>query len=89
MRVLMCVCSAVVCHGCAHSPGQAMGRAFNLEGEAGVRRVISRLERKTWRQQEMAGSDESWLEGLLLSQGQAGAKQERLIPPGMRCVTRL
>lgn len=60
---------------------EVMGRAYSLEGEAGVRRVGQRLERKTWTRQEMDGADESFLDGLLVSSSQ-GAKQDRLIPPG-------
>lgn len=62
---------------------EVLGKAFQLEGEAGVKRVAQRLERKKWTKQEIAGTAESSLEGLLVDpRASTGVKQEKLIPPG-------
>jgi len=62
---------------------EVLGKAFQLEGEAGVKRVAQRLERKRWTRQEIAGTVESSLEGLLVDpRATSGIKQEKLIPPG-------
>lgn len=63
--------------------GEVMGRAYELEGEGGLKRVAQRLERKTWSRQELTGSVEGSFEGLLLDPlAKSGTKQEKLIPPG-------
>mmetsp|Transcript_124318 Transcript_124318/g.247847 ORF Transcript_124318/g.247847 Transcript_124318/m.247847 type:complete len:795 (+) Transcript_124318:150-2534(+) len=63
--------------------GEVLGKAFQLEGETGVKRVAQRLERKHWTKQELIGTAESSLEGLLVDPRAAtGVKQEKLIPPG-------
>jgi len=60
-----------------------LGKAFQLEGETGVKRVAQRLERKKWSRQEITGTAESSLEGLLVDpRASTGVKQEKLIPPG-------
>lgn len=61
--------------------GEVMHKAYKLEGEAGAKRVADRLERKTWLKQELDGSDESSLEGLIAVTATA-TKAEKLIPPG-------
>mmetsp|Transcript_76257 Transcript_76257/g.176975 ORF Transcript_76257/g.176975 Transcript_76257/m.176975 type:complete len:795 (+) Transcript_76257:46-2430(+) len=62
---------------------EVLGKAFQLEGEAGVKRVAQRLERKKWTKQEIAGTAESSLEGLMVDpRASTGIKQEKLIPPG-------
>mmetsp|Transcript_853 Transcript_853/g.2379 ORF Transcript_853/g.2379 Transcript_853/m.2379 type:complete len:795 (+) Transcript_853:44-2428(+) len=67
----------------ATKDSEVLGKAFQLEGEAGVRRVAQRLERKRWTRQEIVGTAETFLEGLLVDPRAAtGVKQEKLIPPG-------
>lgn len=62
---------------------EVLGKAFQLEGEAGVKRVALRLERKRWSPQEIRNADEGSLEGLLVDpRATTGVKQEKLIPPG-------
>lgn len=70
---------------------EVLGKAFQLEGETGVKRMGQRLMRKTWTSQELSTASVS-LEGLLASDplgplnnvtvGPNGPKPERLIPPG-------
>lgn len=62
---------------------EVMGKAYELEGEVGLRRVAQRLERKVWSKQEITGVVDGNLEGLLLDPlAKTGTKQEKLIPPG-------
>mmetsp|Transcript_51684 Transcript_51684/g.135768 ORF Transcript_51684/g.135768 Transcript_51684/m.135768 type:complete len:803 (+) Transcript_51684:109-2517(+) len=60
-----------------------MGKAYELEGELGLKRVAQRLERKVWSKQEIVGAVDSSFESLLLDPlAKTGTKQEKLIPPG-------
>eukprot|EP00928_Gymnodinium_smaydae_P031206 TRINITY_DN22978_c0_g1_i1.p2 TRINITY_DN22978_c0_g1~~TRINITY_DN22978_c0_g1_i1.p2 ORF type:complete len:825 (+),score=180.66 TRINITY_DN22978_c0_g1_i1:84-2477(+) len=61
---------------------EALGKAFQVEGELGVKRVAQLLERKTWTRAEINNADESTLEGLLDLRSNSNLKQEKLIPPG-------
>mmetsp|Transcript_63735 Transcript_63735/g.184856 ORF Transcript_63735/g.184856 Transcript_63735/m.184856 type:complete len:799 (+) Transcript_63735:189-2585(+) len=63
--------------------GEILVKAYELEGEAGARRVAQRLERKTWSQAEITGIAEGSFDGLLLDPtAKSGMKVEKLIPPG-------
>lgn len=63
---------------------EMMGRAFQLEGECGVKRVATRLERKKWSQQELASASEAAIAGLLapVSSTVTVVETKKLIPPG-------
>lgn len=66
---------------------EILGKAYQLEGETGVKRVASKLERKRWSPAELASASESSLEGLLAADPRQAAtasapKPEKLIPPG-------
>mmetsp|Transcript_60118 Transcript_60118/g.155361 ORF Transcript_60118/g.155361 Transcript_60118/m.155361 type:complete len:799 (+) Transcript_60118:47-2443(+) len=62
---------------------EVLGKAYEFEGEPGLRRVAERLERKTWSRAEITGAAESSFEGLLRDpQAKTGTKVEKLIPPG-------
>jgi len=59
---------------------EVLDRAFQLEGETGVKRVAQRLERKQWSARDGV---ESCIESLLVDpSAKSGQKQEKLIPPG-------
>lgn len=62
---------------------EVLVKAYELEGEAGVKRVAQRLERKLWSRAEITGAAESSFEGLLIDPlAKSGTKVEKLIPPG-------
>mmetsp|Transcript_92967 Transcript_92967/g.268475 ORF Transcript_92967/g.268475 Transcript_92967/m.268475 type:complete len:801 (-) Transcript_92967:98-2500(-) len=62
---------------------EVLVKAYELEGEAGVKRVAQRLERKIWSKAEITGAAETSFEGLLIDpMAKSGTKVEKLIPPG-------
>lgn len=59
--------------------GDVMNKAYQAEGELGVKRVAQRLERKKWTRKELESPDDSFLDGLLVANDSAS---KLLIPKG-------
>jgi len=66
----------------ATKDADVLHKAFKLEGEAGVKRVAQRLERKQWLKSELDTNDDWTMEGLLDVKCDTKLTPTKLIPPG-------